>query len=99
MLGGLARTLVLPAWLLTHACYVSTTCIDTPSIILRLMRVLLAYRYAALPVRRYGPADGWEVLWGYAQEVAMGERAVGALVADIKAAEAAGWGSESGNKQ
>ncbi|PNH01750.1 hypothetical protein TSOC_012330, partial [Tetrabaena socialis] len=39
-------------------------------------------------IQRYGEADGWEVLWGYDQEVAMGQRAGEALVADIKAMEA-----------
>ena len=37
--------------------------------------------------RRYGTADGWEVLWGYDQEVAMGQRAGQALQADIQAME------------
>lgn len=40
-------------------------------------------------IEGYGSSDGWEVAWGYAQEVAMGERAVGALVADIRAADGA----------
>ncbi|GIL58890.1 hypothetical protein Vafri_13704 [Volvox africanus] len=39
-------------------------------------------------IQRYGEADGWEVLWGYAQEMEMGGRAGQALVADIKAMEA-----------
>ncbi|KAG2454858.1 hypothetical protein HYH02_000689 [Chlamydomonas schloesseri] len=39
-------------------------------------------------IARYGAADGWEVLWGYDQEVALSGRAAAALVADIRAAEA-----------
>ncbi|KAG2440103.1 hypothetical protein HXX76_004217 [Chlamydomonas incerta] len=39
-------------------------------------------------IKRYGAADGWEVLFGYDQEVAMSGRAAEALVADIRAAEA-----------
>ncbi|EFJ44247.1 hypothetical protein VOLCADRAFT_65021, partial [Volvox carteri f. nagariensis] len=39
-------------------------------------------------IQRYGEEYGWEVLWGYEQEAAMGQRAGEALVADIKAMEA-----------
>ncbi|GLC68792.1 hypothetical protein PLESTF_000737200 [Pleodorina starrii] len=39
-------------------------------------------------IQRYGVEDGWEVLWGYDQEVAMGRRAGQALVDDIRAMEA-----------
>ncbi|PNW84577.1 hypothetical protein CHLRE_03g149700v5 [Chlamydomonas reinhardtii] len=45
-------------------------------------------------IARYGAADGWEVLWGYDQEVAMSGRAAAALVADIRAAAAEEQGVE-----